>query len=362
MARFVAVCRWATLVVAAVVFCSALFALGASRNLLAEEGAASPTASSDPFPLPPTDDPVELVQFIEAVRAARPPVARGPISHRARGRYFRAANPAIDKAAKKVLSIADKKSESYAAASAYLLDIKYRAFDEAEAEDRVAILDEVIAHLRQHGVRETEANVAFGISQALEQNGDLKAAARAYQQFGALMKTSEVEEVRGIENEFSAPGRRLGLVGSEMEVFGKTLDGKDFDWSKYKGKVVLVSFWATWCPSCVEELPNIKEAYEKYHKEGFDVVGISVDQRRLALDEFLEERDLPWVQLHEEAETNKLAEHYDVPGPPFVALVGRDGKVISTSAHGRELQHELEKIFGAGSAPDVQTNEAEAGE
>jgi thiol-disulfide isomerase/thioredoxin len=219
------------------------------------------------------------------------------------------------------------------------------------------MLDEVIAHLKQHGVREPEASVAYGISQALEELGDTKSAARAYLAFGELVKTSDDERIRELESAFSGPGRRLAMVGSEMEVFGKTLAGEDFDFSKYKGKVVLVDFWATWCGPCVAELPNVKEAYAKYHDKGFDVIGVSLDERRVALDDFLEKNEIPWTQLHEEGGPNKLAAHYGVNAIPFMALVGRDGKVISIEARGRDLHRELEKLFGPAEAA-----EAEAGE
>jgi thiol-disulfide isomerase/thioredoxin len=176
------------------------------------------------------------------------------------------------------------------------------------------------------------------------------------------MKTSEVEEVRDAADSFAGPARRLSLVGSEMEVFGKTLDGADLDWGKYKGKVVLVNFWATWCPGCVEELPNIREAHAKFHEQGFEVVGVNLDKRRIALDQFLERNEVPWPQLHEEGEINKMAVHYDIGPIPFVALVGRDGKVISTDATGRQLHHELEKIFGIAAPTDEASGEAESSE
>ena len=85
---------------------------------------------------------------------------------------------------------------------------------------------------------------------------------------------------------------RLGLVGKPLTLEGTTVEGKPFDWAKYKGKIVLVDFWATWCGPC-RKLVNIEKNYEAYHGRGFDVVGISVDRDRGELDKYLKETSTP---------------------------------------------------------------------
>jgi len=64
------------------------------------------------------------------------------------------------------------------------------------------------------------------------------------------------------------------LTGEPVKVSGKTVDGKPFDISEYKGKVVIVDFWATWCGPCLAELPNLKKIYQKYHDRGLEIVGV----------------------------------------------------------------------------------------
>ena len=122
-------------------------------------------------------------------------------------------------------------------------------------------------------------------------------------------------------------GRRYGLLGKPMEVKGKTLDGKDFNLESLKGKVVLVDFWATWCGPCIAEMPHVRELYEGYHGKGFEVVGISLDEKKEVLQAFLAEEKLPWVQLYSETEGNTggripIAEYYGISSIPTAILIG----------------------------------------
>ena len=115
---------------------------------------------------------------------------------------------------------------------------------------------------------------------------DKKEAISFCQRYGKLLSTSDIPELAEQAKSLEGTARRLDLVGKPMKIVGKTLDGSEFDWASYKGKVVLVQFWATWCKPCREELPNIIADYEKFHKQGFDVVGISLDYNLIPLQGF----------------------------------------------------------------------------
>ncbi|MCA9267468.1 MAG: TlpA family protein disulfide reductase [Planctomycetales bacterium] len=328
--------RLLTLSLAACAFVLALYVMRAHGE---------PTEDESPFALPDTTDVDKLLEFAEDVRDARPGRPRGPAEYRALHQYLKHAPAAIQAATEKVLTLEkDKKSESYAAASGMLLESKVMGFAEADAEGRKAMLGAVVDHLKKYGVRRTEASIAYGISSALE-DADEKLAGQAYADFAALIEKSDDEEIRSFASAFAGPARRLNLLGSKMDVFGVKLDGTEFDWDEYADKVVLIDFWATWCGPCVAELPNVKEAYDKYHDKGFDVIGVNLDKRRFALDQFLAKNPLPWTQLHSEEPEGNLADHYGISAIPFIVLVGRDGKVISTHARGRELGRLLEEQF-----------------
>ncbi len=144
-------------------------------------------------------------------------------------------------------------------------------------------------------------------------------------------------------------------MGQTLEIDGPTIDGFPFDWASYRGRVVLVDFWATWCGPCREELPNVKRCYEKYHDRGFDVVGISLDQDLDTLKEFLASEQIPWVNLFDATShgwDNPIAARYGIKSIPAPILVDREGKVVSTTAHGPDLERSRRAAAGrAGRRP-----------
>ncbi len=142
--------------------------------------------------------------------------------------------------------------------------------------------------------------------------------------------------------------RRELVAGTKFPDFEeKDLDGKPLSVANYKGKIVLVDFWATWCGPCVRELPNVLQTYEKYHGKGFEIIGISLDSDKSKLTSFLEKQKMTWRQYFDgKGWGNKLAGKYGVNSIPATFLLDGEGKIIAANLRGEELETAVAKAIG----------------
>lgn len=141
---------------------------------------------------------------------------------------------------------------------------------------------------------------------------------------------------------------RLVPGARPFAVTAKDLSGKPISLAQYKGKVVLLDFWATWCPPCVAEMPNIIANYKKYHAQGFEVVGVSLDQSKGALTSYIAKNKMPWRQIFDGKRFGStVPRQYGVEAIPFGLLIGRDGKIAGVSVRGPALGPAIEKALAA---------------
>ena len=118
-------------------------------------------------------------------------------------------------------------------------------------------------------------------------------------------------------------------------------DGRDVDLAKLRGNVVLIYFCASWCPPCVHEYPKLKSVYDQFHKQEFEIVGISVDQSRASFDRYTQQKKIPWPQHYEDnGWKGELMKRFRVRYIPRLFLLDRTGRV----AHQDTRQHLEEKV------------------
>lgn len=327
-----------------------------AKDTSKEISAALKAARSSPFTVPETNDVDELVAFTQKVLKFEP-TTREEMTE-----YNKQAPDALRTACEKIQKLEkDKTSKAYRTAAAILLQLQIRELNQDDnTVNKRKLIAEAQDFVKSSDLGVMEFQVAQGLGNALEYSGEKELAGEAYTSLGELLAKSETEQVAEMAERLIGAGRRMTLVGKPLELKGTTFDGKPFDIKDLKGKVVLIDFWATWCGPCRAEHPNIEKNYEKYHDKGFEVVGISLDQNREALEEYLEEHKMPWIVLHEEEEggKNPASDYYGIFGIPAMMLVDKDGNVATLNARGERLGKELENMLGsAGGSAATETKE-----
>ena len=124
----------------------------------------------------------------------------------------------------------------------------------------------------------------------------------------------------------------------------RDLNGKSLSIANYKGKVVLVDFWATWCGPCRGEVPNVVATYRKYHGKGFEIIGVSLDQDQQKLLAYAQEQGMTWPQFFDgKGWDNKLAMKYGIESIPASYLLDGNGKIIARDPRGDALEPAVAK-------------------
>jgi len=128
-------------------------------------------------------------------------------------------------------------------------------------------------------------------------------------------------------------------IGTQFPDFSeKDVTGQPLSIANYKGKVVMIDFWATWCGPCRGEIPNVVATYQKYHDKGFEIIGVSLDQDRQKLLDFTKENGMTWQQFFDgQGWNNKLAVKYGIESIPMTFLLDGNGKIIGKDLRGQEL-------------------------
>jgi thiol-disulfide isomerase/thioredoxin len=139
-----------------------------------------------------------------------------------------------------------------------------------------------------------------------------------------MAKTPQAKTYAAVPNKLDEP----------LAIDGTLLTGKSFKSSAWAGKVVLIDFWATWCPPCREEIPHVAKVYQQYHDQGFEVIGVSSDQDRHALTAFLKDHpEMPWPELCAGGSGwHPLTKKFHIFSIPTMYLIDRNGVLRTVEA------------------------------
>jgi len=123
-------------------------------------------------------------------------------------------------------------------------------------------------------------------------------------------------------------------------------DGKPIQLSTFKGQIVLLDFWASWCMPCRQENPSVVQLYQKYHPKGFEIIGISLDRGKDKWIKAIQDDKLTWPQVSDlKFWQNAVARAYAVTNIPQSFLIDKDGKIIAKGLRGDELSKKIAELF-----------------
>ena len=144
-------------------------------------------------------------------------------------------------------------------------------------------------------------------------------------------------------------------VGKPASDFHVTdLNGEALSLEQYRGQVVLLDFWATWCPPCIAEMPNVKKTYEKYKDQKFQIIGISLDRSKEPLEAYIEKEGLAW--LHYWDNIGKVSNLYKVQAIPSTFLIDGEGVIRKANLRGHALEHAVAELVGENLAKSTDTS------
>jgi peroxiredoxin len=204
-----------------------------------------------------------------------------------------------------------------------------------EKTDEVAQIQLMEAMLYLQVLDNTDKGVEL-IKQLKRDFPDTKPAQNADRILDSLKKQEEAKKLQATLAE-----------GTKFPDFNeKDTAGKPLSIANYKGKVVLLDFWATWCGPCVRELPNVIKTYDAHHKNGFEIIGISLDKDQQKLASFTQEKHMTWPQYYDGLVwQNKLAVKYGVNSIPATYLLDGQGTIIGKDLRGEDLEQAVAKAL-----------------
>ena len=156
------------------------------------------------------------------------------------------------------------------------------------------------------------------------------------------------EAIKSLEPQVAKQKIRESLApGTILPDFSVTdLAGKPLSVAQYRGKVVLIDFWATWCPPCRRELPNVAAVYQKYHSQGFEIIGVTLDDDQAKVANFIKDSNMPWPEHFEGTGwDNTLVAKYGVSAIPDNILVDAQGHILGRGLKGDDLAQAVAKAL-----------------
>ena len=303
------------------------------RNALGSPDVVTDPAKRDaaaPKALPPLKRMIAAAKQLEAAGGS-PPLTAEQARQMVMQFNVMAATFGDAEARQDIESIAQGGGEQSTEGQAALLLVDwFRSNKDAAVQAQILDKAEALAKAKP------ESNAVTEILMAMTQIG---AATDEIEDRAEKIATSmSSESAQQAKAESQAKAKLEQAQGKPIVIQGTTVDGKPFTTADWKGKVILIDFWATWCGPCIAELPRVKKVYADFHDRGLEILGVSNDQTAEALKDYLAKNpDMPWPQLFDAAAAAKGDWHsvtmsYGIEGIPTMFLIDKKGVCRTVTA------------------------------